>query len=175
MEAALNACENFCWILEHEQIYTNGTDNTDSNVVQTNRGGGSIYHGPGQCVIYFAAQLNKLNFNDVHELIVFLEDCIYKIALDNGLEAIKRVNGPGVWLQTEMGLKKNAFIGLRVNKNNWVSHGMAVNLNCDLDKFDCINVCGKECTVGNMGLDKKHFIDSLLVLFKKQFSFELVD
>lgn len=173
MQVAIEEGSSTCWLLEHEPVYTNGTSIASSGVVQTNRGGGNIYHGPGQCVVYFAARLKDLSFEHPHELIEFLEDCICQVALQHSIEALKRLDGPGVWIPSSTGLLKVAFIGLRMNKDMWVSHGMAVNLQCDLSKFENIDVCGKQCKVGNLGLSMKDFTLSLISIFEKQFSLQI--
>ena len=61
-----NKKNDLIWILEHEEIYTAGTNykenevlNKNIKITKTNRGGKITYHGPGQMICYFVIDLKK--------------------------------------------------------------------------------------------------------------------
>ena len=70
------------WILEHNTVYTGGTNsnqndliNKNIRIIKTNRGGKYTVHSPGQKVIYFVLNLNKRK-KDIRRLITQVENCI---------------------------------------------------------------------------------------------------
>ena len=120
--------------------------------VHTDRGGDITYHGPGQLVAYPILKLRELKL-DVHAYLRQLEEVTIQTLAHYGVKA-GRVNGmTGVWV----GDAKIAAIGVRLSR--WVSmHGIAVNLNVDLNYFKYIVPCGiaaKPVTSLNQLLDKK--------------------
>lgn len=144
-----------CWLLEHPAIVVTGD--------QVGRGGGAIYHGPGQRIIYFAIPLSQLA-DDIIQLVASLELILATTCLELGITVQTRVNGPGIWLNNS----KVGFIGLRISRpeqlhttesrlghERYVSHGIAVNLNVDLSQFEHINICNNlDTSVGNLHLDR---------------------
>jgi len=117
------------------------------DVVETDRGGKSTYHGPGQLVCYPILDLRR-HGKDVKLYVRRLEQAIIQTLAPLGIEA-KRIEGlTGVWLQSPSagggGPRKIASIGVRVAR--WVTtHGYALNVDLDPAPFsDWITACGLE-------------------------------
>lgn len=134
------------WFLEHPPLYTAGSsakqkDLLDQNtfpVFETGRGGQYTYHGPGQRVIYLMLDLNQRG-RDLKAYVRSLEEWIIQTLQELGVSAQVYTNQDrvGVWVGDE----KIAAIGVRVQK--WVtSHGVALNINPNLDHYQGIVPCG---------------------------------
>jgi len=132
------------WFVEHPPVFTLGLnadrahllDPGDIPVVQTDRGGQVTYHGPGQLVAYVLVELKRRGFN-VRSLVQALESAVIDAAAGFGVEAYARRDAPGVYV----GGRKLAAIGLRVRRG-CSYHGLAVNVNMDLEPFARIHPCG---------------------------------
>ena len=77
-----NKSNDILWILQHEDIYTAGTNYKENeiidkniNIIKTNRGGKITYHGPGQLICYFVIDLKKRN-KDIRKFISLIEKTI---------------------------------------------------------------------------------------------------
>ncbi|MCS6769404.1 MAG: lipoyl(octanoyl) transferase LipB [Candidatus Caldarchaeum sp.] len=168
-------------LLEHPDVYTLGRRGLEENVLdksiplyRVERGGDATYHGPGQLVVYPIISLaeNKLG---VADLVKTLEESVIRVLAEYGVKA-SRVDGkPGVWVDG----RKIASIGLALK--NWVSyHGLAFNVNTDLEKFKGIKPCGMDSDVMTslhiikghrieLAGVKKLFAETLASLLKKQY------
>ncbi len=132
------------WMLEHPPVFTLGLAGKAEHVlapgeipvIQTDRGGQVTYHGPGQLVVYPLLALKRLGFG-VRELVVALEDAVVGYAAELGIGARSRRDAPGVYV----GARKLASVGLRVRRGASY-HGIALNVNMDLEPFGRINPCG---------------------------------
>jgi len=136
--------EELIWFLEHNHIYTAGTSARDDELLdkdaptyKVGRGGRYTYHGPGQRVVYLMLDLKKRN-SDVRAFIFNVEDAIIKTFEYFGIKAHKKQGiETGIWV----GEEKIAFIGIRIRK--WITyHGISININPDLSKFNSIVPCG---------------------------------
>ena len=137
-------------LLEHEPVVTLGrrTDETlevhvpegvDIDVVETNRGGRSTYHGPGQLVCYPILDLNR-HGRDLKQYVRNLEEAIIRTLTPFGLSG-QRIDGlTGVWIGSPP--RKLASIG--VHASRWVTtHGYALNVDLDPAPFtQWITACG---------------------------------
>jgi len=132
------------WFTEHRPIFTLGLNASrehlltpgDIPVVQIDRGGQVTYHGPGQLMIYPLIDLKRAKLG-VRDLVTALEQSIVDLADHYGIEAQARKDAPGVYVEGT----KIASVGLRVRR--WSSyHGMALNVDMDLEPFNRINTCG---------------------------------
>jgi lipoyl(octanoyl) transferase len=132
------------WFLEHPPVFTQGMAGKaehvlaagDIPVVQIDRGGQVTYHGPGQLVVYPLLDLRRLKLG-VRELVVALEQAVISLCADHRIEAAGRRDAPGVYV----GGRKLASIGLRVRRGGSY-HGLALNVDGDLEPFSRINPCG---------------------------------
>jgi len=139
-------------LLEHPPVVTLGrrTDETaelhvpvgtEVEVVETDRGGKSTFHGPGQLVCYPILDL-KLHGRDVKQYVRDLEEALIRTVAPFGLEG-ERIEGlTGLWLTRPP--RKIASIGVHVSR--WVTtHGYALNVDLDPAPFtDWITACGLE-------------------------------
>jgi lipoyl(octanoyl) transferase len=132
------------WFLEHEPVFTQGLNGKpehllatgDIPVVGIDRGGQVTYHGPGQLVMYALVDLRRRRIG-VRELVVALENAVIALAVGHGIAATGRREAPGVYAAG----RKLASIGLRVRRG-CSYHGLALNVDMDLEPFDRINPCG---------------------------------
>ncbi|WP_428034872.1 lipoyl(octanoyl) transferase LipB [Amphritea sp.] len=132
------------WVLEHHPVFTQGHAGNaehllgtgDIPVVQVDRGGQVTYHGPGQLVVYLLLNLRRKKFG-VKELVARMEASIIELLAGYGVEAYARADAPGVYVNEA----KICSLGLRVRKG-CSFHGLAFNLDMDLEPFNRINPCG---------------------------------
>jgi lipoyl(octanoyl) transferase len=132
------------WFLEHDPVFTQGLNGKpehllapgDIPVVGIDRGGQVTYHGPGQLVMYALVDLRRRQIG-VRELVVALENAVVALAAAHGIAASGRREAPGVYV----GERKLASIGLRVRRG-CSYHGLALNVDMDLEPFGRINPCG---------------------------------
>ena len=140
------------WVLEHYPVYTAGIsakdedllDNKNVEVFKINRGGKYTYHCPGMKIIYVMLNLKKLFYPakpDISRFVEFLELWIIAVLKNYKIEAGIRKGRVGLWVETQAGEKKISAIGIKIKK--WVSyHGIALNINPDLEGFKNIVPCG---------------------------------
>ncbi|MBT3484677.1 MAG: lipoyl(octanoyl) transferase LipB [Desulfobacula sp.] len=106
------------------------------DVVQTDRGGNITYHGPGQAVMYPIVDLER-NKIGVKEFVHGLEEIMKRTAADFGINANRDQRNHGIWVQNS----KIGSVGISIKKG--ISfHGLAMNINLDLEPFSWINPCG---------------------------------
>ena len=142
-----NKKNNLIWLLEHEEIYTAGTNykeeeilNKDIKLIKTNRGGKITYHGPGQLICYFVIDL-KQRKKDIRKFITLIEKTIIESLSEFNINSFGDPKNVGIWVKDETDIKKVAAIGVRVSK--WIAyHGFAININNDLTKYQKIIPCG---------------------------------
>ena len=135
------------WILEHEEIYTAGTNykeneilNKNINLIKTNRGGKITYHGPGQLICYFVIDLKKRQ-KDIRKFITLIEKTIIESLNEFNINSYGDPKNIGIWIDDDDSTKKIAAIGVRVSK--WIAyHGFSININNDLSKYQNIIPCG---------------------------------
>src|SRR6187551_429550 len=139
-------------LLEHPPVVTLGRRTDESaelhipegaevEIVETNRGGKSTFHGPGQLVCYPILDL-KRHGRDVKQYVRSLEQALIETVAPFGLTA-ERIDGlTGVWLTRPP--RKIASIGVHVSR--WVTtHGYALNVDLDPAPFtQWITACGLE-------------------------------
>ena len=139
-------------LLEHPPVVTLGRrtdesaelhipENAAVEIVETDRGGKSTFHGPGQLVCYPILDLKRFG-RDVKKYVRDLEDALIRTVAPFGLEG-ERIDGlTGLWLTRPP--RKIASIGVHVSR--WVTtHGYALNVDLDPAPFtDWITACGLE-------------------------------
>ncbi|MVN76455.1 lipoyl(octanoyl) transferase LipB [Hymenobacter sp. HMF4947] len=108
-----------------------------------NRGGDITFHGPGQLVVYPVLDLE--NFRpDIHWYLRALEEAVIQTLATYGLRAGRIAGLTGVWLDWEENApnpRKICAMGVRCSR--WVTlHGLALNVNTDLNYFGYIVPCG---------------------------------
>jgi lipoyl(octanoyl) transferase len=139
-----NTNQDELWLVEHPPVFTQGQAGKeehllmpgDIEVVKVDRGGQVTFHGPGQQVIYFMIDLRRRKMG-VRQLVTLIENAIVDTLNEYGIKAYPKPNAPGVYVDD----KKVASLGLRVRKG-CSFHGLALNVNMDLEPFLRINPCG---------------------------------
>ena len=149
--------DELVWLVEHPPIYTAGTSADPSDLIapgrfpvyETGRGGEYTYHGPGQRVAYVMLDLKRRR-QDVRAFVSALESWIIATLADFNIRGERREDRVGVWvtrperprnLDGSLCEAKIAALGIRLRR--WVSfHGIAVNVEPDLEHFSGIVPCG---------------------------------
>ena len=138
-------------LLEHPPVVTLGRRTEEGElhipagaeveIVETDRGGKSTYHGPGQLVCYPIFDLTR-HGQDVKKYCRDLEEALIRTLAPFELEATRIEGLTGIWLERPP--RKIASIGIHISK--WVStHGYALNVDLDPAPFtDWITACGIE-------------------------------
>jgi lipoyl(octanoyl) transferase len=161
-------------LLEHSPVYTRGRRSTPEElpmgagwyerqgieVRETDRGGRVTYHGPGQLVAYPIVSLRPYG-DDVHEYVRRLERVMIEALAEHGVEAGLVEGLTGVWTHPPRrraenprmareigpsapeGARKIGSIGVHVSRGV-TTHGLAVNVDNDLQPFEWIVPCGIE-------------------------------
>lgn len=134
------------WFLQHPPVYTLGKNGKAEHllnplnipVINVDRGGQVTYHGPGQIVVYTLLDLNRRKIG-VREFVTIIEQTLIELLASYGVAANARRDAPGVYVNGA----KIAALGLRVRKGRSF-HGLALNVDMDLEPFSRINPCGYE-------------------------------
>jgi len=132
------------WCLQHPRVYTQGQAGKaehilapgDIPVIMVDRGGQVTYHGPGQLVVYLMINLTRKKLG-VRSLVDEIEQAIVRTLAGMGVESAPRPDAPGVYV----GESKIASLGLRVRRG-CSFHGLALNVDMDMEPFQRINPCG---------------------------------
>ncbi len=177
-----NHSKELLWFLSHNHIFTQGTSASDDEilnsdvieVLKTNRGGKTTYHGPGQRIVYFMLNLNNKK-KDIRKFISVIENSVIDFLKNYNVEARAFKDRVGIWVIKNNKItfdkeKKISAIGLRVKK--WITyHGMSFNINPDLKYYNSIHSCGlKEYTntsLNELGIkiDQKEFDEGFKKIF----------
>ncbi len=154
------------WLCEHPPVFTLGLAGLASHVlapgeipvVPTNRGGQVTYHGPGQVVAYPLLDLQRAGYF-VKEYVFRLEEAVIRTLADFGVTGLRVRGAPGIYVRPEdpgshqrlpdpapgqdpfAGLAKIAALGIKVSRHR-TYHGLALNVDMDLEPFSRINPCG---------------------------------
>ena len=138
-------------LLEHPPVVTLGRrtdsaelhvpEDAEVDVVETDRGGKSTFHGPGQLVCYPILDLRR-HGKDVKKYVRDLEEALIRTVTPFALEAVRFEGLTGVWLHPPP--RKIASIGVHISR--WITtHGYALNVDLDPAPFtDWITACGLE-------------------------------
>jgi lipoyl(octanoyl) transferase len=140
-------------LLEHPPVITLGRraeqgelhvpEGADVEIVETDRGGKSTYHGPGQLVCYPIFDLTR-HGEDVKKYCRDLEEALISTLAAAGVETTRIDGLTGIWLERPP--RKIASIGVHIAK--WITtHGYALNVDLDPAPFtEWITACGLEDT-----------------------------
>jgi lipoyl(octanoyl) transferase len=152
------------WLLEHPPVYTRGRRSGEEElpmraewyeaqgieVHDTDRGGRVTYHGPGQLVAYPIVSLKPYG-DDVHGYVRRLERVAIAALAEHGVDTETIEGLTGVWTKGEppgsvagaAEARKIGSIGVHVSRGV-TTHGMAINVDNDLQPFDWVVPCGIE-------------------------------
>ena len=132
------------WFVEHDPVFTLGQAGKDEHVlmpgdipvIHVDRGGQVTYHGPGQIVLYPLLDLKRLGIG-VRDYVCKIEQAIIDTLGEWNIGAERNEGAPGVYVNGA----KVAALGIRVRRG-CTFHGLAFNIDMDLEPFRRINPCG---------------------------------
>ena len=132
------------WLVQHPPVFTQGQAGKaehvlapgDIPVIQVDRGGQVTYHGPGQIVAYPLVDIRRKGFG-VREFVNRIEESIIGVLSLHGVHGQRMEGAPGIYVDGN----KVASLGLRVRRG-CTFHGLAFNIDMDLEPFQGINPCG---------------------------------
>jgi lipoyl(octanoyl) transferase len=154
------------WVCQHPPVFTQGLAGLASHVlnagnipvIQTNRGGQVSFHGPGQIMAYPLINLQRAGYF-VKEYVYRLEEAVIRTLTHFGATGHRVANAPGIYvrladpfshaaltgpahpLEPFKGLGKICALGIKVSRQ-CSYHGLALNVQMDLEPFARINPCG---------------------------------
>jgi len=181
---------NFLIFCEHPHVYTLGKSGEEKNLLipkeklgeidatyfHINRGGDITYHGPGQIVVYPVIDMENF-FTDIHKYMRLLEEAVILTLKEFGVTAGRIKGLTGAWLDPDDSEKSRKICALGVKTSRWVTlHGLAFNVNTDLNYFKHIVPCGiDDKAVTSMALElgaeqdlnriKKSLLNNIVSLF----------
>lgn len=174
---------NHLLMCEHPHVYTLGkSGNRDHLLIAedelekyeasyyvTSRGGDITYHGPGQLVCYPIIDLENF-FTDIHIYMRLLEEAVILTLADYGICAGRIAGLTGVWLDHEAQINPRKICAMGVKTSRWVAmHGLAMNVNTQLDYFEHIVPCGitdKAVTSMNKEIGKDLNMDEVKMVLR---------
>ena len=173
--------KSLLWLLEHNDVYTAGRNaspddllDKTTKVVDVDRGGKFTYHGKGQRICYIIADLRKFNNGelDIRKFINAIENSIIDTLQHFGIKSFADRENIGIWVQNGAKKEKIASIGIKIGQMV-TTHGFALNVCTNLDKFSVIVPCGISdfgiCSMKSLGVnvDMKDIDKTLLLTIKK--------
>lgn len=177
---------NYLIFCEHPHVYTlgksgkpdhllldeQGLSDKHASYYHINRGGDITYHGPGQLVCYPILDLDNF-FTDIHRYLRTLEEAVILTLGAYGLTAGRYPGYTGVWFDPDND-KARKICAMGVRCSRWVTmHGLAFNVNADLDYFKNIVPCGiddKDVTSLQRELGHKVDIEETKEVLKRHIS-----
>ncbi len=190
-ETPQRSTHNYLLFCEHPNVYTLGKSGNKDNLLipldqlidinatyyPINRGGDITYHGPGQVVAYPIIDLENF-FTDIHKYMRLLEESVIQTLADFGITGSRIAGLTGVWVDIDKSPRKICAFGVKTSR--WVTmHGLALNVNTDLDYFKHIVACGiadKDKSVTSMQKELGHSVgiekvksvlkDKIILLFE---------
>ncbi|WP_129020908.1 lipoyl(octanoyl) transferase LipB [Edaphocola flava] len=144
------------FICEHPHVYTLGKSGAVENLLinnqhmqslgvtfyKTNRGGDITYHGPGQMVAYPVLDLEAFK-TDLGWYMRSLEEVVIRTIAEYGITGARLEGATGVWIDADNPAKARKICAMGVRCSRWITiHGLALNMNTDLNFFNFIVPCG---------------------------------
>jgi lipoyl(octanoyl) transferase len=178
---------NYLLFCEHPHVYTLGRNGKKENLLiseeqirlinasyyHINRGGDITYHGPGQIVVYPIFDLEELGLT-LKQYIENLEQIIIDCLADYNITAGRLAGATGVWLDSGIKGRERKICAIGVRISRFVTmHGLAFNVNTNLDYFNYINPCGfvdKGVTSMKEELKKEQSLDEVKQNLLKHFT-----
>jgi lipoyl(octanoyl) transferase len=177
----------FC---EHPPVYTLGKSGMEENLLvsnqvliekgvsffKTDRGGDITYHGPGQIVGYPIFDLEHFKIG-LRQYIYNIEEAVILFLSEFGVKGERLEGATGVWIDAEIPGKVRKICAIGVKSSRFITmHGLALNINTDLNYYRFINPCGftdkgvtslkqETGTTQDMDSCKKNLFDKMLLIF----------
>ena len=154
----------------HLLLQKEGLEKNNVQFYKINRGGDITYHGPGQIVGYPIFDLDQI-FTDIHKYLRFLEDAVMMTIAEYGIKSERLEGLTGVWIDPDHPTKARKICAMGVKCSRWVTmHGLALNVNTDLNYFNHIVPCGisdKQVTSMQKELGKEVDLEEVKLKLKK--------
>lgn len=189
--------QNYLLFVEHLPVYTLGKNGKAAHVLiseeqrrqkgieffHINRGGDVTFHGLGQIVVYPILDLSQFK-TDLNWYLRSLEEVIVLTLADYGIQAGRSSGETGVWIDAAIKGKERKICAMGIRCSRWITmHGLALNVNTDLNYFQYIIPCGiahKQVTsmqqevqrTINMEEVKQKIVHYFQIVFHAQCSFE---
>lgn len=171
------------WLVEHPKVFTQGQAGKaehvlfpgDIPVIQSDRGGQVTYHGPGQQVMYVMIDIKRRKIG-VRQLVTAIEQTVVDTLAFFNIDAYPKADAPGVYVDG----KKICSLGLRIRRGCSL-HGLALNIDMDLEPFLRINPCGyaglqmTQASLEKPGITVEQVLPVLVKAFNKQLGYHQVD
>lgn len=147
---------NYLLFCEHPHVVTLGKSGDEKHLLansnqlrekhvafyKINRGGDITYHGLGQLLAYPIFNLDYI-FTDIHRYMRTLEEAVILTLADYDIKGERLKGLTGVWLDADNPAKARKICAMGVRTSHWVTmHGLALNVNTDLNYFSLIVPCG---------------------------------
>jgi len=148
--------QHYLLFVSHPHVFTIGRNGDDNNLLvnkqllqqkeielyHIDRGGDITYHGPGQQVVYPIFDLDEFGIN-TKEFVYRLEEAVINTLAGFSIRTSRLEGAAGIWLDTDdiSKSRKICAIGIRSSKRVTM-HGIALNINTDLNYFSYMNPCG---------------------------------
>ncbi len=142
-------------VCEHPSVYTLGKSGAQKNMLLSefqlkkigvelyhiDRGGDITYHGPGQIVCYPLLDLESFGLG-LRDYVHLLEEAVIRVCALYEIKAMRLSGATGVWVDVGT-LQERKICAMGVRCSHFVTmHGLALNVNADLNYFNYINPCG---------------------------------
>jgi lipoyl(octanoyl) transferase len=179
--------KHYLLLCEHDPVITLGRNGSMKNLqvkqdvlnekqisfFKTNRGGDITFHGEGQLVAYPILDLDYF-FTDIGKYLRLLEESVILTCNDYGIQAGRSKGETGVWIEPKKNSRARKICAIGIRCSRWVTmHGLAFNINTDLDYFNYIIPCGisdKQVTSLQKELGYKIEMDEVKEKWLKHFS-----
>ncbi len=154
--AVEDTISNYLFTCSHPNVYTLGKSGFMENLLvndermkaldvsfyKTNRGGDITYHGPGQLVAYPILDLEQF-YTDLGRYMRSLEEVVIRTIAEYGIEGGRFPGATGVWIEPDVPGYARKICAMGVRCSRWITmHGLALNMNTQLDYFNYIVPCG---------------------------------
>lgn len=160
---------------EHYPVITLGRRAKENNVLlpddllerrgvrkyHVGRGGDVTYHCPGQIILYPIIDLEKHGLG-VKDFVNVMEECIILLLKEYGIKGERVEGATGVWIgKNTPRERKICAMGIKCS-HFCTMHGLALNVNSDLEGFQMINPCGFQ-DKGVTSIEKELELSGLMV------------
>ena len=175
----------FC---EHPHVFTIGKSGDQSNLLintdllkaksieyyHIDRGGDITYHGPGHQVVYPILDLDEFGIN-TREFVNRLEEAVIQTLNEFSIKASRLDGAAGIWIDVDNKPKCRKICAIGVKSSRRITmHGLALNVNTDLNYFSYMNPCGfVDKGVTSMQKELGQVLDSAVVKSQLQKNIEL--
>lgn len=147
---------HYLLFVEHPHVFTIGRNGNINNLLinkklledkniemfEIERGGDITYHGPGQQVVYPIFDLEQFGIN-IKEYVYRLEQAVIETLNEFSITAARLEGAAGIWLDIEDKSKSRKICAIGIRSSRRVTmHGIALNINSDLQYFNYMNPCG---------------------------------